>query len=159
MKFNLAGTLAFFTALTGLVTGQGLINGTIDRVSEKYGSDDSPPDYVYGPISGSQLTRSCALLTRQKGDLIYANGTTSSKTFGPYQGTGTQSLTYFNSEGIPDGTYVNLILDVSASADIDLHVWFNISAASPCIATFTCTQKFLTYTYTWVGYGGGGCTL
>ncbi|KAJ8507313.1 hypothetical protein ONZ45_g10301 [Pleurotus djamor] len=103
-------------------------------------------------ISGTTLKRSCLLLTRQAG-LYYPPGSTKEQrvNFGAYEGKGTDTASNFKDYGIPDGSIIDVILDVSASSDIDLDIWWTADSQSPCVAIYSCTGSVFKYTYTYEG--------
>ncbi|KAL0955175.1 hypothetical protein HGRIS_004083 [Hohenbuehelia grisea] len=84
------------------------------------------------------------------GDIVSSgvNGQYFSVTFGDYEGKGATTAANFKQFGIPDGALVDPILDVSASSDIDLDVWFTADSTSSCVAIYSCTGSVFKYTYT-----------
>ncbi|KAH8798401.1 hypothetical protein DL96DRAFT_1564949 [Flagelloscypha sp. PMI_526] len=139
--FSIMMFTSIFTALSSasiaLVAAQSLINGTIERVSENFGTDDPGAPAYITPVGAARLTRDCLLRTRQKGAAQYVNGTYGDYTFGGYENKGKTTYSNFTDYSIPDGTLIDLILDVSASSDIDLHVYLNTSQSSSCVADYT----------------------
>ncbi|KAJ8514953.1 hypothetical protein ONZ45_g7560 [Pleurotus djamor] len=99
----------------------------------------------------------CLLLVRQKGNWKDPNtGKSGSVSFGPYEGNGNTVAVQFKDFGIPNGVLIDEPLDVSASSDIDLDLWFTVDFSSPCVAHYTCTGSVFKYTYTYTGITCGG---
>ncbi|KAJ8474370.1 hypothetical protein ONZ45_g15968 [Pleurotus djamor] len=99
----------------------------------------------------------CLLLVRQKGNWKDPNtGNSGSVSFGPYKGNGNTVAVQFKDFNVPNGVLINEPLDVSASSDIDLDLWFTVDFSSPCVAHYTCTGSVFKYTSTYTGLTCGG---
>ncbi|KAF5357427.1 hypothetical protein D9757_013336 [Collybiopsis confluens] len=126
--------MKFFTVLFDLVTTT-FTTPKSTSTGEISGGDFTfiAPGPSRGNISTSYLVRACGVLCRQKA-LYYAPGssTQQSVTFGPYLGSGSNTLTIWIDAGIPDGSLINPILDVSAWRDFDTNYWFTVDASSTC---------------------------
>ncbi|KAL0960405.1 hypothetical protein HGRIS_005445 [Hohenbuehelia grisea] len=155
---KLALLSAFFLSVT--VWGQ-LVNPNLNVTAtvEISGTNQSLGDAVSnGRISGCTLERKCLLLTRQKAAWINSGNKTQSINFGDYEGKGSTTAATFSSFGIPNGVVIDCILDVSASEDIDLDLWFTVDSSSSCVAQYTCTGSAFKYTYTYTGSSCGSST-
>ncbi|KAL0955172.1 hypothetical protein HGRIS_004080 [Hohenbuehelia grisea] len=145
---NFALLAAFVSACAGQIVNPKL---SVTSTIEFKGINKTIGDIVSsGNIQGSTLSRSCLLLVRQKGN-YQVNGQSFSVTFGDYEGNGATTAANFKQFGIPDGALIDPILDVSASSDIDLDVWFTADSTSSCVAIYTCSGSIFGYTYTLKG--------
>ncbi|KAF5357439.1 hypothetical protein D9757_008413 [Collybiopsis confluens] len=122
-------TTPFTTTSESILTGENMIVA---------------PGPSRGNFSGSYLNRACSVLSRQKA-LYYAPGSTSqqSNTFGSYKGAGSNTLTNWIAAGIPDGSAINPILDISAWDDVDINYWYTVDSRSTCVLNYVCEGNLI----------------
>ncbi|KAJ8496537.1 hypothetical protein ONZ45_g12416 [Pleurotus djamor] len=133
-------SLAVLPAIQGQVFGTDHAAGKSLTFST---SKDGAADGVPTPRGGHQRNHFKAFLppSHSPGWVILPTRSTKEQriNFGAYEGTDTASN--FKDYGIPDGSIIDVILDVSASSDIDLDIWWTADSQSPCVAIYSCHTR------------------
>ncbi|KAF5357425.1 hypothetical protein D9757_008412 [Collybiopsis confluens] len=97
-----------------------------------------------GNFSASYLNRACSVRSRQQAH-YYPPGSTSQKSlnFGGYGSAGDNTLTNWLSAGIPDGSAINPILDVSFAGDVDINYWYTVDSSTTCRLNYVCEGNLI----------------